>query len=95
MKRLSEFKDNDILAFVGGINGYTYIVQRKYASFDLGGYKCFKKAVRLPMSRDSQSRLCEPYFTNELFRKATEEEIKEYNKLINEKDEDSDKCNIL
>ena len=85
MKRLSEFKDDDILVFIGNVNGYTYIIQRKYASFDLDGFKCFKKAVRLPTSRDSQSRLCEPYFTNELFRKATEEEIKEYNKLINEK----------
>lgn len=42
-----------------------------------------KKAVRLPTSRDFQSRLCNPYFTNELFRKATKEEIEEYNKLIN------------
>lgn len=95
MKRLSEFKDDDILAFIGSVNGYTYIVQRKYASFDLDGYKRFKKAVRLPTSIDFQSRLCNPHFTNELFRKATKEEIEEYNKLINQKDEDSDRYNIL
>lgn len=95
MKRLSEFKDDDILAFIGHVNGYTYIVQRKYRSFNVYGNNCFKKAVRLPTSRDFQSRLCNPYFTNELFRKATKEEIEEYNKLINQKDEDSDRYNIL
>lgn len=30
-----------------------------------------------------------------IFRKATKEEIEEYNKLINQKDEDSDRYNIL
>lgn len=94
MKRLSEFKDDDILVFIGNVSGYTYTVQRKYATFDLDGYKYFKKAVRLPTSIDPQSKLCSPAFTNERFREATKEEIKEYNKLINKKDEDSDGCNI-
>lgn len=44
MKKLSEFKDDDILAFIGSVNGYTYIVQRKYSDFDIYGGKCFKKS---------------------------------------------------
>lgn len=96
MKRLSEFKDDDILAFIGSVNGYIYIVQKKYRSFDIYmETDVFEKAVRLSTSRDSQSKLCNAYFTNELFRKATKEEIEEYNKLINQKDEDSDRYNIL